>query len=286
LIVLAGLASVASLGFASAFVLAGNSKPESTEFVLCHAPPGTPENLQPKTVDAAQVFGNSGHIEHPDDIIPVFTYTTDGTTTTYEGKNLTETDGWGAPGEEVLEDGCVIGSTTSTSTSTSTETETETDPGTTVPVPPETSTVTTTVTISAPAVTVTAPGTTTVVTVPSGETTTVTLPTQTITLPASTVTLPGETVVRDPVTVIQPGTTQTITAGATTTVVTVTVPTKGVEGGVLGEKATVITVTGPTNTITLPPHIVTEVEKAKALVRTIFKSLIRACQPAIGPGKG
>jgi hypothetical protein len=175
---------------------------------------------------------------------------------------------------------------TTTTTITQATTETETVPGTTVTLPAETITKPVTVTVSIPAVTVTTPGTTTVVTVPAGATTTVTLPTQTVTLPTSTVTLPGETVVHDPVTVTQPGTTQTITAGATTTVVTVTAPNKTVEGGVFAGRTTVVTVTGPMHTVQLPGHIIKEVVKAQALVRTIYKSLIRACQPATGAGKG
>ena len=86
-------------------------------------------------------------------------------------------------------------------------------------------------------------------------------------------------------TVTQPGTTQTITAGATTTVVTVTAPNKTVEGGVLGAKQVVVTVTTPTHVVHLPGHIITEVVKAHALANKIFVTLIKACQ-GIGPGKG
>jgi len=197
------------------------------------------------------------------------------------------------------------GGTTSTSTSISTTTVTTTVtqpattltttvPGTTVTAPPVTLTQPVTITITVPAVTVTTPGTTTIVTVPAGSTTTVTLPEQTVTLPASTQTLAGQTIEHDPVTVTQPGTTQTITAGATTTVVTVTAPHRTVEGGVRGEKTVVVTLTGPTQTISVPPHIVKqavkarvvkEVVKVETLVRTIAKEVLRACKN-IGFGKG
>ena len=86
-------------------------------------------------------------------------------------------------------------------------------------------------------------------------------------------------------TVTQPGTTQTITAGAATTVVTVTAPHKTVEGGVRGAKTIVVTVTGPSHTVTVPPHVIKEVVKAKALIRKVFKIVAQACK-TIGVGKG
>jgi hypothetical protein len=207
---LVGFAGLAVLGFGSALLLAGNGKPESTVVTLCHAPPGTPENLQKLERDASQILGNEGHAEHPYDIIPVFVYTVDGTTSTYEGKNLTITDGWGATGDDVLANGCLIattGTTTGTTGSTTETTETTvttgtsqsvttvtttvpttvTVPATTVTLPPETVTNITTITVTVPATTVTLPGSTTVVTESSGSTTTVTVPGSTVTVPASTV---------------------------------------------------------------------------------------------------
>lgn len=46
-----------------------------------------------------------------------------------------------------------------------------------------------------------------------------------------------------------------------------------------------MTVTGPVATVTVPPHVLKEIVKAKHLVRTVFKTLARACT-AIGIGKG
>jgi hypothetical protein len=277
-------------------VLAGSKagSPGTGGITLCHATASSSNPFNEETVDASSIIGGNGHASHPDDIIPPFYYIETGTTTTqfYPGMNMNMIYGNGYTGAEVLANGCDIptGGVSSTVTTTTTVTQpttiTETIPGTTVTEPAVTITDPVTITVTIPAVTVTTPGTTTVVTVPSGATTTVTLPTETVTLPTSTQTIAGETIEHAPQTVTQPGTITTITAGATTTVVTVTAPNKTVEGGVLGEKATVITVTGPTHTVQLPAHVIKEVVKAKALIRTIFKSLIRACQPAMGTGKG
>jgi hypothetical protein len=298
LVVLAGLASVACLGFGAAFVLAGNSKPESTDVTFCHAAPGNPENLQALTRMADQIFGNSGHVEDPYDIIPVFTYTTDGTTTTYEGKNLTITDGWGAPGGDVLINGCLIattGTTTETTGSTTETTETTvttgtsetvttitttvpttiTVPGETVTVPPETTTSVSTVTVTAPATTVTLPGSTTVVTVPSGSTTTVTLPVQTVTVPPQTVTVSGEEIIRPPETTTLAAVTETVTAGASTTVVTETAPNTIVENGVLARKTITETVTAPARTVSRPAHLVRTLGDHRLAERNVVHRVIR-----------
>jgi hypothetical protein len=77
--------------------------------------------------------------------------------------------------------------------------------------------------------------------------------------------------------VTQPGTTQTIAAGATTTVVTVTAPNKSVEGGVLGAKQAIVTVTTPAHVVHLPRRVVTEVVRLHAVARTIFVDIVRMC---------
>jgi hypothetical protein len=277
-------------------VLAGskqNGTPSVTKITICHATGSSTNPFVVETVDASSIVDSMGNSKHPDDIVPQFTYVFEGSTAeqSFPGQNLTTTYG-GYSGADWLANNCnqPTGAITSTSVSTTTVTVpttiTETELGTTVTEPAVTITKPVTVTITIPAVTVTTPGATTVVTVPSGQTTTVTLPEQTVTLPATTQTIAGQTIEHDPVTVTQPGTSTTITAGATTTVVTVTAPNKTVEGGVLGARATVVTVTGPIHTVTLPGHIVKEVVKAKALIRTIYETLIRACQPAMGSGKG
>jgi hypothetical protein len=122
-----------------------------------------------------------------------------------------------------------------------------------------TSTVTTTTTETA-----TEPATT--VTVPAQ---TITHP-ETVTLPAATVTTPGHTTV------------VTVPAGQTTTTVTqpaqtVTAPTE--------TKTVVVTVTDPSHPVLLPPRIIV-INRVKTLVRTITRTLIRACRPAMGAGKG
>src|SRR5207249_2443347 len=113
----------------------------------------------------------SGHADHEDDIIPaVGVHPPQNMDTIYPG-------GW--TGADILANDCEIptggGGITQTTTTTVTETVpvTVTTPGTTVTVPGDTITREITVTVSAPAQTVTTPGTTTVVTVPSGSTTTV-----------------------------------------------------------------------------------------------------------------
>jgi hypothetical protein len=120
-----------------------------------------------------------------------------------------------------------------------------------------TSTVTTTTTESLPATTVTVPAET------------ITHP-ETVTLPAATVTTPGHTTV------------VTVPAGQTTTTVTqpaqtVTAPTE--------TKTVVVTVTDPSHPVLLPPRIIV-INRVKTLVRTITRTLIRACKPAMGAGKG
>jgi hypothetical protein len=150
--------------------------------------------------------------------------------------------------------------TTSPSTSTVTVTTaiTLTEPATTVTVPPETITHSEAVTL--PADTVTTPGQTTVVTVPARQSTT-------------TVTTPGQTTV---VTVPVPQSTTTVTTPAQTT----KLPPE--------TKTVVVTVTTPSHGVLLPAHVIREKVKVRQLVKTVFKTVARACKavPHFGPGKG
>jgi hypothetical protein len=288
LALLVGLATLTALGFGSALVLAGlkqNGSPGTGAITICHTGEGTfKEKWVVESPDASGIVGPSGHAEHPNDIIPPFYYFVTGSTTTsfYPGLNM-NTAYSGYTGAEVLANSCVVptGGFVSTSVSTSTVTVpttiTETEAGATVTIPASTVTQPVTITISIPPVTVTTPGATTVVTVPPGQTTTVTLPETTITLPPVTETTPGQTFERQPVTVIQPGTTQTITGGTTRTVVTVTAPNKSVEGGILGAKHTVVTVTTPAHQVFLPPHVAHQVAKLRVLAKTVYRDVIRVC---------
>jgi hypothetical protein len=260
LIVLLALAGVTCLGFGSALVVAqssanvltttltqtgpGNNLPN---ILICHA---TGSSSHPFVVNAPDANADAGgHGNHPNDIIPPYVVvdTTGTTIFSYTGKNMTTPYGdWS--GVDVLNNNCVIpttsvSTTTVTSISSTTSTETESVPGTTVTSPAVTTTTVVTVTVTLPANTVTEAGTTTVVTDPPGPPTTVTLPSQTITLPVST-----------------------------------------------DMKTTVVTITTPGHVVTLPAHVITHVEGAKAVVRTILKKiftpLVRACAAASGPGKG
>src|SRR5262249_31212126 len=70
------------------------------------------------------------------------------------------------------------------------------EPGPAITIPAVTEVKTLTEKIVEPATTVTVPATSTVVTIPAGATTTVTLPERTVTVPASTETIDGERIVR------------------------------------------------------------------------------------------
>jgi hypothetical protein len=128
--------------------------------------------------------------------------------------------------------------------------------------PPSTSTVTetTTITLTEPARTVTVPP----------ETIT---HSATVTLPAHTVTTPGQTTV------------VTVPAGQSTTTVTTPAQTTKLPAKT---KTVVVTVTNPSHGVLLPPEVVKERVKVRHLVRTVFKTLVRACKalPHFGPGKG
>ncbi len=290
------LACVAFLGLGSAYVLAGpkgNGTPATGGIEICHATASEKNPFVDESPDASSIVGNNGHGGHPDDIIPPFYYIENGTQYFYPGMNMTTLYGAGYTGAEVLANGCDIPTgrgitTTSTETTTvvTTTTQTVSVPGTTVTLPGTTTIKEITVTVSVPGTTVTTPGATTVVTVPAGQTTTVAIQGTTVTVPAATQTLPGETVQRPDVTVTQPGTTQTITAGPSTTVVTVTAPKKSVEGGVLAAKEVIVTVTTPSHTVYLKPHLVHAITKAVAGAKVVMIKVIRASCLAGVNGKG
>jgi hypothetical protein len=135
-----------------------------------------------------------------------------------------------------------------------------------------TSSVSTTTVTSTTTDTETVPGTT----VTSPAVTQTQVVTVTVTLPANTVTAPGTTtVVTDP-----PGPPTTVTLPSQT----ITLPVS------TDRTTTVVTITTPSHVVTVPARVITHVEAAKAVVKTILKKiftpLIRACAAAGGPGKG
>jgi hypothetical protein len=247
----AALAAVAVLGFGAAYVVAGSGvgTPGTGAVEICHS--GSGKQFQHIAPDASGVL--SGHADHPFDIIPPFVYVVNGTTTTYPGKNMDALHGAGYTGAEVLANGCRIpvGRVIVT-----TVPEAIILPGPMITSPVVTTVETVTEKIVVPARTATAPGTTTVVTVPPGETTTVSLPERIVPLPAATETINGEHVVRPAETVTLPETTTTETGGAKTAVVTVTGPDTVVEGGEHATREVEVTVTIPGRTLPEPAHTV------------------------------
>jgi hypothetical protein len=160
------------------------------------------------------------------------------------------------------------------------ETVTETAPtkvtehATTITVPGTTTTVTEIERLAVPATTATVSDETTVVTVPPGSTTTVTLPEQTVTVPSSTETVSGETVVHSSEVVTLPATTSTVIGDISTKVVTVTAPNTVVEGGSLVTKRVVITVKTPSRVVRSPARVVSAEEK-----RYVIVVRVKGCAP-------
>jgi hypothetical protein len=281
LAVLGAAAVLSVLGFGAAYVLASPkaAAPGPGKIAICHATGSATNPFNLETPDASGDL--NGHEGHPDDIIPAFG--------SYPGKNMGTIYPGGWTGADILANDCEIptggGGITQTTTTTVTETVpvTVTTPGTTVTVPGDTITRVITVTVSAPAQTVTTPGTTTVVTVPSGATTTVTLPSQTVTLPGVTTTVPGGTVERDPVAITVVGTTTTVAAGATPTVVTVTGPTgSGVAGAVAESKRVTVTVKTPTRTVQVKGRVVHVKGTGMFAGKRFTVLVIRACGCPVG----
>jgi hypothetical protein len=248
------LAAVAVLGFGGAYVLAGPDAgtPGVGAVGICHS--GNGKKFELIAPDASGVL--SGHAGHEYDIIPPFvavvTEKKTTITTSYPGKNLDTL--FGEPphrftGADLLANGCQFPSGAVTVTTVPTAVD---EPGPKITSPATTTVETLTEKVVVPVTTALAPSTSTVVTVPPGETTTIVLPERTVTLPASTETTGGEHVVRPSETVTLPGTTTTETGGAKATVVTVTGPDKVVEDGERVTKDVVVTVTTPGRTMSEP----------------------------------
>jgi hypothetical protein len=264
--------------------------------MICHATASEKNPFVAETPDFSGIL--NGHANHPGDIIPPFTVIDNGSTTNYPGMNMNTLYGAGYTGAQVLANNCKIPSgeitegttTTVTSTVTTTVPVTVTEPGTTITLPSLTTTTVVTVTVSVPGTTVTAPGSTTVVTVPSGQTTTVTLSGQTVTLPPTTVTVNGEVVDRPALTVTLPGTTRTVTAGASTTTVTLTAAktTTTTEGGVLAAKAVTVRLTTPGRTVTVHLHVAHVVGHAAVKQKKVIIVVVHAhgCPPGTAPFQG
>lgn len=223
---------------------------------------------------ATPARGTSTHPVH--DIIPPFAVIQSGTTF-FPGQNMGSLYGAGFTGAEVLANNCDIPTGARPAvTTTVISTTTATVPGTTITVPPETQTKGITVTVTAPAETTTAPGTTTIVTLPSNVTTTVTLPERTVTSPAVTHTIAGETIERDASTVTLAGTTVTVTAGATTTVVTVTGANKVVRAGVLGTKHAQVTLTTPKRVVRVGARVIHVLGKGRLEGKKVIVVVVRS----------
>ena len=268
--------------------------PGTGEIGICHATSSAKNPFVYETPDASGIL--DGHAKHEEDIIPPFVVVeTGGKTTNYPGQNMDEIYGGGFTGAQVLLNKCKIpsggGGVTETVTTTVTQTVpvTVTVPATTITLPGGTTTKEITVTVKLPGTTVTTPGTTTVVTVPSGQTTTVTLSTRTVTLPSSTVTIGGAVIERDPETVTLPGTTTTVIAGATTTVVTVTGPDKVAHSGVAAAKKVHVTVKGPKRVVRVKAHVVHVRAKGVFGTKKFIVILVRSsrgCPPGSVPYQG
>jgi hypothetical protein len=194
-----GLSVLLVLGFGGAYALSG-ALDRHTRVVICHIPPGNPENAHTIIVDDDAV---PAHLAHGD----------------YLGR-------CGSP----------VTSTTLTTPTTTTVPIDPTIPPTTVTLPPETTSTVITDTVTVPPETSTVPVPPTTVTVPPDATTTVTVPGQTVTQPPVTSTLPGLTIERPPETVTLPGATTTVSATGTTMVVTITGPNEVVDPGLVVKK--------------------------------------------------
>jgi uncharacterized repeat protein (TIGR01451 family) len=98
----AGLA--ASAGLAAAALHQGPDIPivrDPTKVTICHATASETNPYVQEQVDDDSIV-KEGHGDHPDDIIPPFSYEEDGETQHYPGKN------WNAAGEAILLNGCNV----------------------------------------------------------------------------------------------------------------------------------------------------------------------------------
>src|SRR5262249_36168175 len=122
---------------------------------------------------------------------------------------------------------------------------------------------------------------TTVVTVPAGATTTVTLPERTVTVPRTSGRVKGVAVVRSSEVVTFPATTQTVTGGTVPTVVTVTGPNTVREAGRVVTKRVLVAVTAPSRVVRVPGHVVRAEE-----VRFVIVVRLKGCPAGTAPFHG
>lgn len=71
---------------------------ENKKVTFCHVPPGNPANGHLITTSVNAI--DPGHVNHPGDIIPPFSFLKHGTTVTFAGQN------WDAAGQAALANGC------------------------------------------------------------------------------------------------------------------------------------------------------------------------------------
>jgi uncharacterized repeat protein (TIGR01451 family) len=133
LIRVTGAAVVFGLGLVFGMVSLGSARAaKATERVtICHKwdEPGDPYDIE-SPVATADV---RGHDDHPEDIIPPFTYEENGVTGHYPGKN------WTPAGQAILANGCDVPTdTTPTETTPTQTTPTQTTPTQTTPTVPTT----------------------------------------------------------------------------------------------------------------------------------------------------
>jgi len=71
---------------------------ENTTITFCHVPPGNPAQGHVITTSVNAI--SPGHVNHPGDIIPPFSYLKQGRTVSFAGQN------WDAAGQQALANGC------------------------------------------------------------------------------------------------------------------------------------------------------------------------------------
>ena len=74
------------------------SRNENKKITFCHVPPGNPANGHLITTSVNAI--RPGHVNHPGDIIPPFSFVRHGRTVSFPGQN------WDAEGRAALENGC------------------------------------------------------------------------------------------------------------------------------------------------------------------------------------
>jgi hypothetical protein len=269
LVRLVALACVAFAGLAFAYVTAGPaaSTVAQVKITICHATASHTNPFVPLSPNADGVL--SAHAHHPGDIIPPFEVVEHGTTIVYPGKNMDAHYGSGFTGAELLANGCRL---PAGPVSVITVPEAIIEPARAIIVPATATHETIVERFVISAMTETAPEMTTVVTVPAGSATTVTLPERVVTLPSTTETIEVETVVHPSETVTLPGTVETVTAGATATVATVTGPNKVRRRGTTATRRAAIIVPAPRELTTEGAYatdLLTHPVKGKTVVETV-----------------